>query len=153
MSSHTTEGVTLYQATVTSLKPRTEYVFSLYAENSRPPAQGPSRSDSVTQTGSTTGRTEGWEGINGRMRKGRDGGQLGRSVSKYGRIYIVIIIVTFWSHMHNYYYVCFMFSIIFAAALKVERWYMPTRSTVCSAVLTYLGIDLKVFMGHTGHTL
>ncbi|KAK2174672.1 hypothetical protein NP493_781g00014 [Ridgeia piscesae] len=55
--SHTTDGVTRYQATVTGLRPQTEYVFSLYAENSRPPAQGPNRSETVSQTGSTTGCT------------------------------------------------------------------------------------------------
>ena len=54
--SHTTDGVTRYQATVTGLRPQTEYVFSLYAENSRPPAQGPNRSETVTLIGSTTGR-------------------------------------------------------------------------------------------------
>ncbi|KAK2178126.1 hypothetical protein NP493_561g01055, partial [Ridgeia piscesae] len=54
MFSHKTDGVTRYQATVTGLRPQTEYVFSLYAENSRPPAQGPNRSDTVSQTGSTT---------------------------------------------------------------------------------------------------
>ncbi|KAK2172201.1 hypothetical protein NP493_985g00016 [Ridgeia piscesae] len=52
--SHKTDGVTRYQATVSGLRPQTEYVFSLYAENSRPPAQGPNRSETVTQTGSTT---------------------------------------------------------------------------------------------------
>ena len=62
MFSHTTDGVTRYQATVTGLRPQTEYVFSLYAENSRPPAQGPNRSGTVTQTGSTTGR-EGFCGL------------------------------------------------------------------------------------------
>ena len=41
---------------MTGLRPQTEYVFSLYAENCRPPAQGPNRSETVTQTGSTTGR-------------------------------------------------------------------------------------------------
>ena len=58
MFNHTTDGVTRYQATVTGLWPHTEYVFSVYAENSRPPAQGPSRSGTVTQTGSTTGRDD-----------------------------------------------------------------------------------------------
>ena len=56
MFSHKTDGVTRYQATVTGLRPQTEYVFSLYAENSRPPAQGPRRSGTVTHTGSTIGR-------------------------------------------------------------------------------------------------
>ncbi|KAK2176759.1 hypothetical protein NP493_641g01009 [Ridgeia piscesae] len=53
MFSYTTDGVTRYQATVTGLRPQTEYVFSLYAENSRPPAQGPNRSETVTLIGST----------------------------------------------------------------------------------------------------
>ena len=44
------------QATVTGLRPQTEYVFSLYAENSRPPVQGPNRSETVTLIGSTIGR-------------------------------------------------------------------------------------------------
>ena len=52
--------------------------------------------------------------------------------------------------MHRYYDVCIMFSIVFAAALKVEKLYMLTSWTVWLAVLTYLGINLKVFMGHTG---
>ncbi|KAK2171898.1 hypothetical protein NP493_1005g00049 [Ridgeia piscesae] len=56
--SHKTDGVTRYQATVTGLRPQTEYVLSLYAENSRPPAQGPSRSDTVTQMGRTRGQLE-----------------------------------------------------------------------------------------------
>ena len=126
MFSHITDEETWYQATVTGLRPRTEYVFSLYAENSRPPTQGTSRSGTVKQTGSTTGRTDGWEGVSGGRREERDVGQSGRCASKYGRIYIVIIIVAFCSHMHHYYDVCFMFSIIFAAALKVDRWYTPT---------------------------
>ena len=58
MFNYTTDGVTRYQATVTGLRPQTEYVFSLYAENSRPPVQGPNRSETVTQTGSTTGRAD-----------------------------------------------------------------------------------------------
>ncbi|KAK2175026.1 hypothetical protein NP493_758g00009 [Ridgeia piscesae] len=53
--SHTTDGVTRHQATVTGLRPQTEYVFSLYAENSRPPAQGPNKSETVTLIGSTIG--------------------------------------------------------------------------------------------------
>ena len=56
MFNYTTDGVTRYQATVTGLRPQTEYVFSVYAENSRPPAQGPNRSGTVTQTGRTRGR-------------------------------------------------------------------------------------------------
>ncbi|KAK2175066.1 hypothetical protein NP493_754g00014 [Ridgeia piscesae] len=55
--SHKTDGVTRYQATVTGLRPQTEYVFFLYAENSRPPAQGPNRSETVTLIGSTTAAT------------------------------------------------------------------------------------------------
>ena len=58
MFSHKTDGVTRYQATVTGLRPQSEYVFSLYAENSRPPAQGPSRSHTVTQTGRTRGKDD-----------------------------------------------------------------------------------------------
>ena len=60
MFSHKTDGVTRYQATVTGLRPQTEYVFSLYAENSRPPALGPNRSETVTLIGSTIGRAGFW---------------------------------------------------------------------------------------------
>ncbi|KAI0243147.1 hypothetical protein LSAT2_004781 [Lamellibrachia satsuma] len=53
--SYTPDAMTWYQATVTGLQPQTQYVFSLYAENNRPQDQGPNRSLTVTQTGSTTG--------------------------------------------------------------------------------------------------
>ena len=56
MFSYTTDGVTWYQATVSGLRAHTVYVFSLYAENSRPPVQGPKRSKTVTLIGSTIGR-------------------------------------------------------------------------------------------------
>ncbi|KAK2176232.1 hypothetical protein NP493_674g01000 [Ridgeia piscesae] len=53
MFSYTTDGVTRYQATVSGLRAHTVYVFSLYAENSRPPVQSPKRSKTVTLIGST----------------------------------------------------------------------------------------------------
>ncbi|KAI0235072.1 hypothetical protein LSAT2_014517 [Lamellibrachia satsuma] len=51
---YTTDETTWHQATVTGLQPQTQYVFSLFAENSRPRNKGPNRSLTVTQTGSTT---------------------------------------------------------------------------------------------------
>ena len=56
--SYTSDAMTWYQATVTGLQPQTLYVFSLYAENSRPRDQGSNRSLTVIQTGSTTGRMQ-----------------------------------------------------------------------------------------------
>ena len=58
--NYTSDAMTWYGATVTGLQPQTQYVFSLYAENSRPRDQGPNRSLTVTQTGSTTGMTVLW---------------------------------------------------------------------------------------------
>ncbi|KAI0229365.1 hypothetical protein LSAT2_020221 [Lamellibrachia satsuma] len=52
--SYTSDAMIWYQATVTGLQPQTQYVFSLYAENNRPRNNGPVRSLTVTQTGSTT---------------------------------------------------------------------------------------------------
>ncbi|KAI0235074.1 hypothetical protein LSAT2_014519 [Lamellibrachia satsuma] len=51
---YTTDETTWHQATVTGLQPQTQYVFSLYAENSQPRNRGPNRSLTITQMGSTT---------------------------------------------------------------------------------------------------
>ncbi|KAI0241915.1 hypothetical protein LSAT2_015480, partial [Lamellibrachia satsuma] len=52
--NYTADKKTWYEATVTGLQPQTQYVFSLYAENSRPRDKGPNKSATITRTGSTS---------------------------------------------------------------------------------------------------
>ena len=47
--------VVWHGATITGLQPNTDYIFSVYAENSRPKDSGPRRSSVVKLTARTTG--------------------------------------------------------------------------------------------------